>query len=249
MVLNINSDAVVAMTNTLEKLHRSALPSAIRETLNKTALDVKKRTMPESAKKTFTERSPTFFKATSKVQFAKGFDVKTMQSIVGFMPQSGAKESGGATEDLKQQEDSGTIGHRAFIPTDKARAGNSHNRRVSNKNRLAAIRKQIKDTKNSKAKTAAGRFFSTAMFAGKGGLVIGSKMNKGSRLLLRINSIVRRGGKTVINSTPLYSVKGNRAVKIKQTKFMEKASYKSAKLIERIYIVEAEKQIKRLQNK
>ena len=112
---------------------------------------------------------------------------------------------------------------------------------------MSAIRKLIKDSQDSKAKTEAGKFFSTAMHAGKGGLVIGTKKSKGARMLLRINSIHREGSKTLINSTALYSVKGHRAVKIKQTKFMEKASLESAKKIEKFYIIEAEKQIAKYQ--
>ena len=57
MQLNINSDAVVKFTNTLEKLHKSGLPVAIRESLNNAAFDVKKRTMPKAAGDTFKERS------------------------------------------------------------------------------------------------------------------------------------------------------------------------------------------------
>lgn len=258
MQLNINSSAVVVFTNKLEKLHKSALPVATREALNTAAFDVKKNTMPKEAK-VFTQRNPTFFKSTSKVQPAKGFDIKSMKSIVGFMPQSGAKESGGATEDLKQQEDSGTIGHRSFIPLAGARAGGNYNRRVSNKMRLAVIKSKIVDAKKSKARTKAGQFFSSAWHAGKGGIVIGNKMSNGSRMLLRINSVTRikktvttkagktyTAGNTVVNSTPIYSLKKNRVVKIKQTKFMQKASLESQKIIEQAYITAAEKQIQRL---
>ena len=84
MILNINSNAVVSYTNTLEKLHKSAFPVAIRETLNSAAFDVKKNTMPLSAKKSFIERQPTFFKANSKVDKATGFNTSTMKSTVGF---------------------------------------------------------------------------------------------------------------------------------------------------------------------
>jgi|GEM_PF-1257423 len=245
--IDINSNAVVRHTARLERMHRSALPIAVRGSLNSAAFDVKKDTMPMEAK-VFIHRAPTFFKATSKVNPAKGFDIRTMQSMVGFLPQSGSpKEKGGATEDLQQQEHSGTIGHRAFIPLKQARAGGSWNRRVTNKNRMSAINDKIVDSKNSAGRTKAAKFFSSAKHAGKGGLVIGNKTNgKGNKLLLRINSITRSGGRTIVNSTPLYSVKGKRAVKIKQTKFMEKASLLSAAKVEKYYIIEAQKQIAKL---
>lgn len=246
MQLNINSSAVVVMTNKLEKLHRSALPVAIREALNMAAFDVKKNTMPKDAK-VFTQRNPTFFKSTSKVQPATGFSVKTMKSIVGFMPQSGSKESGGATEDLQQQEESGTIGHRSFIPLAGARSGNNYNRRVSNKMRLAVIKSRIIDAKKSKARTKAGQFFSSAWHVGAGGFVLSSWKNKhGNRLLMSIEGIKRLGGNTKVKYKPVYAVKSNRSVKIGATHFMSKASTTSANKIERAYIAAAEKQIQRL---
>jgi uncharacterized protein YfiM (DUF2279 family) len=246
MELNINTDAVVRHTARLEQLHRSALPVAIRGALNGAAYDVKKVTMPK-ASDIFTHRSPTFFKATSKVNPAKGFNIRSMASMVGFLPQAGAKESGGATKDLQQQEDGGRIGHRAFIPLRKARAGSSNNRRVRANVRLAAIRSKIIDSKTSKAKTKAGQFFSSAMLAGKGGFVIGNLRNSaGNKTLLQINSVHRENGRTYVNSTPIYSVKSGRSVQPKATHFMRKASLISAGKMEIYYIAEAEKQIARL---
>ncbi len=246
MVLNINSDAVIRHTATLERLHRSALPVAIRSALNSAAFDVKTKTMP-IASNVFVHRSPTFFPATSKVNPAKGFNINEMAAIVGFLPSSGAKEKGGATKNLEQQEHGGQIQHRAFIPLKQARSGGNYNRNVSAKNRLAEMKaKGIIDTKTSMAKTKAGKFFSSAFLAGKGGLVIGTDRHKGLRMLMRINSIHREGGRTFINSTPLYSVKSGRAVKVKTTKFMQKASLESAKKMEQFYMMAAEKQIARL---
>lgn len=43
MQLNVNTDATVALTNKLEKLHKSAFPVAVRSTLNSAAFDMKKR--------------------------------------------------------------------------------------------------------------------------------------------------------------------------------------------------------------
>src|SRR5687767_16018423 len=92
MELNINSDAVVKHTNTLEKMHRSAMPLAIRNTLNSVAFDVKKNTMPASAEREFVTRAPNFFKANSRVEMARGWNVDSMQSVVGFIPKDQAVE-------------------------------------------------------------------------------------------------------------------------------------------------------------
>ncbi|MBL4809315.1 MAG: hypothetical protein JKY43_04565, partial [Phycisphaerales bacterium] len=46
---NVNTDAVVSLTNKLEKLHKSAFPVAVRGTLNSAAFDVKQKSMPAFA--------------------------------------------------------------------------------------------------------------------------------------------------------------------------------------------------------
>ena len=63
MVLNINTDALVHYTNQLEKLHKSALPVAIRGSLNDVAFEMKKFNMPRIAKETFTERKKKLFQS------------------------------------------------------------------------------------------------------------------------------------------------------------------------------------------
>lgn len=242
MFININSDAVVRHTATLERISRSALPVAVRQTLNMTALNVKQKTMPLESK-VFIHRNPTFWGATSKVNFAKGFDINTMQSEVGFMPQTGKKESGGATQDLEKQENAGSIEHRAFIPLAGARVANSFNRRVKDKMRIAAIKDKIVDAKKSNAKTKSGQWFSSAMFAGSGGFVLSAwKNSRGNRMLMRIDAASKGG----IKYTPVYSVKGGRNVKVKATHFMKKASLMSASEMEQFYIINAEKQIAKI---
>lgn len=246
MELNIDSKAVVVFTNKLDKMHKSVLPNVIRTTLNSAAYYVKKTTMPKESK-VFTQRNPTFFKATSKVQQATGFDIKSMKAIVGFMPQGGAKEKGGATEDLKQQEDSGSIDHRSFIPLKGARVSGNWNKNVSVKMRMAVIKSKIADAKKSNAKTNAGRFFSTAWHVGKGGFVLSNWRNKqGNRILMRIDSLNRSGGNSDVKYTNVYSVKGNRSVKVKATNFMKKASTESANKLELLFIENAKKQIAKL---
>jgi hypothetical protein len=81
---DINTKAVVIFTNKLEKFRKSALPAAIRNTLNSAAFDVKQKTMPVSAEKNFVRRKPNFFKANSKVVMAQGREVKGLKAIVGF---------------------------------------------------------------------------------------------------------------------------------------------------------------------
>jgi hypothetical protein len=137
--ININSDAVVAHTNRLEKMHRSALPVAIRGTLNDAAFDTKTRTMPKSANQ-FKKRSPNFFKANSKFEKAVGFDVNSMKSIVGFYENKlTSKSTNYSVKDLEQQEHGGTIKKKSLIAMRPARSNNKLVRpafRLNNLNKL-----------------------------------------------------------------------------------------------------------------
>ena len=221
---NINTDAVVVMTNKLEKLHRSALPVAIRNTLNSAAFDVKQRSLLSTTSKEFEQRKKTFFKAKSKVFKAKGFNVATMHSMIGFI--DGDEQ---AVDDLEKQERGGSIKGRTFIPMDASRISNSLKKNVRKKDRISGIRgvEMIKSKKS---------FHKIINRVGVGGHIIYKKT------LFDIKSINR--GKIKLN--PLFSFQKGRAANIKATHFMERSQVQSAKLIPRFFQVEGMKQIKRL---
>jgi hypothetical protein len=238
-ILNINTDAVVAHTNRLEKMHRSALPVAIRGSLNSAAFDVKLKTMPLSAKREFTERNKTFFKANSRVAMAKGFDVKSMKAFVGF---TGIRLKGGnnfSVNDLTQQEFGGTIKKRSFIPTDAARGGNKA-KPVRPSNRLSKINNIVNQNRFSGNRKQ--RFIKAINRAGKGGYVLGGS-TLGQNTLFKVNSLNKKGGFKI---TPLYDFKEGRNVRVKPTHFMSKASLVSGRKIEAFYVKEAKRQFERL---
>ena len=234
-------------------MHRSALPNAVRETLSRVALEVKKKTMPAQAKKAFVNRSKNFFKAQSRVEFARGYNINTMQSTVGFVEKGLSGQQNYAVKDLEQQERGGTIKGRAFIPTDKARGG-SGTKLVKKIFHLAKIGKMINANK-VKAKSKKQRFIKAALMAkklhGENAFVIGNRRSGGKMTLSKINSVSSslKGKKLVINRTPIYSIKKGRAVRIKQTNFMQRASMEAALRMETTYIQEARKQIQRLMKK
>lgn len=249
VVLDINADAVVRHSARLGELSKSALPVSIRQALNRAAFDVKTVTMPETSR-IFIHRMPTFFKSQSKVDPAIGFDIHTMEAVVGFIPGGADKEKGHATEDLEEQEHGGNIDSRAFIPLRTARVGRNWRRNVRTDLRLSKIRRQIFDSENENLHGTANdkeAFTLSAIYAQRGGFVIGNiKNSKGHRMLMRIDSVKRKGKDTEVHSTPIYSVEGGRSVKPKATHFMEKASNMSAAKIERFYRQEADKRINRL---
>ncbi len=240
MELNINTDKVVAFTNKLETLHRSALPVAIRGALNNAAFDVKQNTMLKTSTKEFINRNRTFFKANSRVEMAKGFNVDSMKAKVGFVTNR-LRGNDQAVEDLEQQEHGGSIKGRAYIPLKKARGG-SWVRAVRPSNRLGRV-KNVVNSNKVQGKTPAQRFTRAAIMAGKGGYVLGNLKNK---ILWKITSVVKNKNGLIIKKIALYTYDKGRSVKVKATGFMEKASKESGKKIEKFYITQAKKQIKRL---
>lgn len=239
MIININTDEVVVFTNKLHALSRSALPQAIRNTLNGTALDVKKNTMPKEAAKEFTQRKPSFFKAKSRVDFARGSDIRLMESTVGFIGDDQA------VKDLEQQEYGGDIEGRSFIAMDTARGGASHDKMVKPANRLSNI-KNILNSNTMEGRTPKAQFIHAANKAGVGGFVIGNQKKK---ILYRVDAIggdySGSVGKSVVKLTPIYSFEPDRSVQVDGTGFMRTASTESGEEMNKRFIQEAEKIIER----
>lgn len=248
--LNIDTSEVVAFTNKLEKMKKSALPVAIRTALNSTAFDVKQRTLLKNAKDEFEERSKNFFKANSRVDMAKGFKVDNMESIIGMVEKNLVGDNNYSVKDLEQQEHGGRINKKAFIPLPSARNSNSHSKMVRPNNRLTSIRNVLDSNKqkvvNVLGSTTKQRFLRAAMRAGAGGYVIGNYGK--SRILWRIENVTinRFRNKVDIRKTPLYDYRENRSVRVGATHFMRTSSLQSAKLMESFYIKEATKQIQKL---
>lgn len=235
--LDVNVDEVVKFTAKLETLRRSALPSAIRGSLNDAAFDVKTKTMPVQAKTDFINRSPNFFRANSHVEKATGFDVNSMRSIVGFISTNLRGDHNFAVKDLEQQEHSGTIGAKSFIPLDTAREGGQHNKLVRPPNRLTRIH-NIVVARNMGAGTKRQQFVKAVIKAGVGGYVLGSNI-KGETTLWRVDAI----NQTSFNRfslTPLYDFRKSRSVHVNETGFMQVATNMSAEKLEKFYIAQAQ---------
>lgn len=246
MKININSMAVAKHTNTLEKLHRSALPNAVRNTLNNAVFDVKTKTMPKSAKEEFTNRSPNFFKSQSRFENAQGFNVSTMKATVGFVEGGLKGENNYAVKDLEEQEEGGIIKGKSFIPLNTARTGGSYNKLVKSNSRLTNIQR-IVNARNQQGKTKAEKFVKAIIKAGNNGYVLGSEY-KGDNILFKVNSISSnlKTRNLKYKITPLYDYQKNRKIKTKPTHFMREASLDSAEKMNKFFIKNAEFQIRKL---
>jgi hypothetical protein len=241
-VLNVNTNEVIKYTVKLEQLTRSAFPSAIRGALNKAVYDVKTKTMPEKTLQEFERREPNFFKANSRFENAKGFDINSMKATVGFVETALKDKPNYAVQELEQQEEGGTIHHKSFIALPGARVANSFSKATRANARLKKIKKMV-NGKESRGANWEQRAIKGAVFAGKGGLLL-MPGRKGS-VLWRITSIRREGRNTQFTKTKLYSFTKNRSVKVHATHFMKEASERTAKKMEMFYIAEAKRQIEK----
>ncbi len=237
--LHIDSSQVVRFTNKLEKLPRSALPVAIRGTLNDAGFAMKKSEIGKQAKLSFIERSPNFFKANSRVEPAQGFDIKSMHSTVG-MVSSGLHNSATnyAVKDLEEQEESGTIRGRSFKPLPAARRGAGN---VRPNARIATLLKagNIIDANDSKGSDKMQQFIRASLHAGKGGYVLGGK------ILWRVTGIKRIGRNTRFTKEKLYSFTKSGTATVHATHFMRKAALEVQKEMEFFYKLQAKKQFEK----
>lgn len=236
---NIDAHEAVAMTAKLERVSERALPYAVRNTLSEVAKDVKKYSIEKSANKNFTRRQKTFFKASSSVNFARGTDIKRMQSEVGFRSPNNVKNSS-AVKELEQQEFGGTIKDRELIPTKSARISNSDKRMVQSRNRLKSGKMKIVHTRKMPSKSKSKQFIQAVVKAQKGGYV------ETDNAILRVDRISRpKNGRPNFKLSTIYIKNKSGTVRVKATHFMREASYMSYKKIPDIYKEEIQKQLDR----
>lgn len=242
---NVNTDALVVLTNRLEKLHRSDFPIAVRNTLTKAALLTKTESLQRISKQSFTNRNKTFFRAKSKFAAARGFNVSSMKATVGMVDiRVGSGDH--AVRNLEKQEHGGSIGGRSFVPTDRARVSRSPDRNVAPRNRLSRISiRDVVRSRLSKGKNRHQRFVKSVIQAhkqfGSRGLVLHRN------ILFRVDNVTlnRKGRRLRFKLTPLYSYRKNRAVTVKATNFMKRSTLVQAQKLGILYKIEAEKRFKK----
>jgi len=229
---NINSTAVVKLTNRLEKINRVAMPIAVRSTLNDAAFDLRQKELPQSYNDNFTVRKPSFIKAGTTLQkVSKTYKINEMQSAVG-LNTKGAK--------LAEQEEGATVSNRDYIPLQGARVGNDRNKLVSKKFYLKNILPNLRgNTKNIFTGKNAQPLIRAAFKAGVGGALIYNDV------LFQVR-ITKNKPKLFIKLVSVYSYKENRIYKLKPREFMKNASAKSYFKVEDFYTKNANYQFNRL---
>lgn len=241
MNIKIDTSKLYAHAMTISGIGKYTFPNAIRVTLNSLAFDVKKESIEKVANSTFTRRRKQFFKANSRVEVATGSDVSSMRSMIG-MVSSGLHNSNTnyAVRNLEQQEHGGTIGSKALIPTKEARVGDSHDRLVRVKDRIASIKNQktistAYSQLNGKKMSDKQKFMHATKVASKDDIIVGNIPNKsGSYNVFRVVTPYTKKNKAKLKW--IYTFKGGRTVNINQpTHFMRRASLMSMRNVDKFF--------------
>ena len=260
MIFNINTDGVVRAVNKLEKLHRSALPVSVRQTLNDAAFYTKQKSMPSVTQAIFKKRQPNFFKANSRVEMAQGFKINNMRSIMGFYENKLAKQATNyAVKDLEQQEYGGRINKKTFIAQKGARGGRGLVRKEfvmdEVKDKTFIMSRRMSKSKQGKSIMVSKKqaFIRAAIKAkeshGDKAYVLGNRNSKGNRTLSLIKNVrftrANQISKISIERLPLYSYRKGRFVTVKQSNFMKRASHEANLHIEAFFIKRAQAQFEK----
>lgn len=239
--LKIDTSEVIKFTNKLEKMHRSAFPSAVRNTLNNAAFETKKE-IPITAQKKFVTRSKSFFRAFTVFEKAQGFDVDKMISKAGI---NGGKSGGEkVAENLVKQEKGGNIDAGRLTPHNRSRVSNSMSKRIRKKNhksKLNAFNATItyRNAKGSKRS----KFVASVMAANARGKKHFILETNGTGMLYEIKSINTNTGKFKLEK--LYNLRRESTHKVKGQNFILESANKVAKNIPKFYKKNAEYQFKK----
>jgi len=243
--LNVNTDAVIALTAKLERLNKSAFPSAVRSSLNDASFEMKKSNIFDSANRNMTVRSRTVFKKFTGVKRATGFNVKTMQSEVGFIPKDGIKGDK-VPKGMEYNEIGGTDNTGAMY-MEKSRTSNTRKKLVRRKARFdkSKIAKGTSSYMRSKKLANVQNMIAslqenapTYIETSKGKFLVQVKS-------FSSRSVGKRKGKLDIKVDFLMRSRRKNAAKIKPTHFIKEAAIRTSKQIEVFYKKNAEYQIKK----
>lgn len=238
---DVNTDKVIGFSAKLEKLHKSAFPSAVRNTLNNAAFDMKKN-IPGEASKKFVTRNKTFFRRVSAVNKAEGFNVNAMQATTGISADQELADNLGA------QEFGGTVKGKKLVPHSHARVSRSKNKRVAKKYNLNKVRAyDATNTFKSHQGTRKSKFVSAVMGTVKSGrkFMLLKTNNKGTLYeVVSVSSNVR-SKKVKIKLKKLYLIRNKNKHTVPSTGFLKNSAVIASNKMNEFYISNAEFQFKK----
>jgi len=220
-MLQFKSDKLIDYSHKLSKIHKSALPNAVRFTLTDAAKDVKFNTLQKHANKEFDVKKASFFRAFSAYEPAKGWDIGNMKATVGMIKKGNPKSV--ASTKVGKQQYAGTIKDRSYIPYENKKPKYD--------------KKPIVTEKKG--------YFGKAIEADQKKVPLLVKKGK-KGYLVKIKRINKKKADNPIVTEIIATYGENRDVKLKQKRpFLNNAALESGRKLNSFYIKNAQTQINR----
>ena len=242
---NVNTDATIALTARLERLNKSAFPSAVRSTLSDGAFEMKKKNILDSAKINMRVKNRGVFKKFTGVKKATGFNIDSMQSEVGFIPKDGVKGDK-VPKGMEGNEVGGTDNDGAMY-LKGARQQNSRKRNVLLKNRYdknKLAKGHIKRIRGAEKKASS----VMAMMAGwEEGKPVFIRAKSGIGYVVEVLGVFdMKSGKRDFKLNFLMRSRTKKPSKMKATHFNREAAIKTSKQMDVFYKKNAEFQFNKV---
>lgn len=233
-MLHFKGDKLIDFSLKLSKMHRSALPNAVRFSLTDAAKDVKFKTLSKHANKEFDVKKASFFRAFSRFKPAQGWNISAMQSTAGMVKGTPKNSKSVASTEIGKQQFAGIVPNRAYIGAKEQRT--SKGLLKSSYAKLLSIKPVVFNGDN---------YFEKAIEAKKAKKpLLVKKNNRG--VLVKVKKIKKKKAKP-IETEPIASYEKGRKADLKtKHPFVINAGLESARKMNSFYIKNARKQIERL---
>lgn len=239
VIMNVNTSASIILTSKLERLNRSAFPSAVRSTLNDASFEMKQKNILESARLNMKVKNPTFFRKYTGVKRATGFNVGGMYSEVGFSKSNEIKAKK-ALEGMESNEVGGSDDDGGMY-IGKSRTGKGlvkKNARFDKSNLAKGYKNAKKGGKSNMMRLVASQLEGKPVFIN----------TKNGRFLVKVKSITSgmKNKKVNIKLDFLMRHRKTHTAHAKATHFNKEAAIKTSKQIEVFYAKNAEFQFNKV---
>lgn len=234
---NVNTTGVIHLTDRLERINKSAFPSAVRATLSDAAFEMKQKNILESAKKNMKVKQPNFFKANTGAERAKfSRNVESMKATSGFINKRGIKANKAVQYGMEANE-IGATDTTGLMYKKATRTGRGLVRRNKyyDKGKLTVNRSKKKG--NSYVQSA------FASFKDKKPVMVDTKVG---RAMIMVKSITNVKGKLRIKSDLLMMDRTVKKAKAKATHFVKESAIKTQKQMDGFYIKNANYQFQKI---
>lgn len=226
--LDVNTNANIILTAKLERLNKSAFPSAVRSTLNDAAFEHKRVNLPLSAKANMDVKNPSFFRKYTGVKRAAGFNVSSMYAEAGFSPSNEIKAKK-ALEGMQKNEIGGSDddGGMYIGKSRTSRGLVKKNARFKNSNVARGYKNAKRGGKSNMQRLVASKLEDKPVFIN----------TKNGRFLVKVRSIAsgRKDKKVDIKLDFLMRHRKQHVARTKPTHFVKEAAIKTSKQIDGFY--------------